>query len=207
MQISTREAQPRQLGGSVRKHGPHVSSPHARAPCPRPQANNQLSGVVKGLVAMKPKQLAAVAHLLTAEQLEEIGLAARLPRVNQVRGRPRRAGWRRRKAALQGRAPASCGGAGPPAAPGVPVPPSPHPIYSPTCPPSPLQGRKRHENRVAQLIRSGTSDEAIQKLAVRPGAGACRSGGRLAGPEGKRESVGRGCGVGAALKALSRGLV
>ncbi len=29
------------------------------------------------------------------------------------------------------------------------------------------QGRKRHENRVAQLIRDGASDEVLEKLAVR----------------------------------------
>jgi len=60
---------------------------------------------------MSPKQLSAVRHLLSEEQLHELSLASRLPRVNQ--------------------------------------------------------GRKRHENRVAQLIRDGTSDAAVLKLAVR----------------------------------------
>ncbi|KAI8466132.1 MAG: hypothetical protein J3K34DRAFT_69665 [Monoraphidium minutum] len=72
------------------------------------RANAELTDVVRGLVGMSPKQLAAVAHLLSAEQLAEIALAARLPRVNQ--------------------------------------------------------GRKRHENRVSQLIRAETSEDAIFKL-------------------------------------------
>lgn len=64
---------------------PQTPPPPLLSTPPHPlQAAAELSSVVKGLVGMSPKQLAAVSHLLTEEQLQEIGLAARLPRVNQV---------------------------------------------------------------------------------------------------------------------------
>lgn len=120
---------------------------------------------------MTPKQLAAVRHLLTAEQLSELALAARLPRSNQARGRARMRACRRAcscthahaSAPARMHAPLRCGCAQPRA--GMRAVKAASACPAPAAPWH-LQGRKRHENRAAQLMRDGTSDAAVAKLVV-----------------------------------------
>ncbi len=64
------------------------------APCPLffflhiASTARKVLDVVRGLTIMTSKQLAAVSHLLPPGTVEAVGLAARLPRSNQV-GRAR----------------------------------------------------------------------------------------------------------------------
>ncbi len=69
-------------------HSVSASAHHPALPCILlPQIAQQVLDLVRGLVGMNRKQLAAVSHLLNDEQLEHLRLAARLPITNQGRKR------------------------------------------------------------------------------------------------------------------------
>lgn len=68
--------------------GMHVAPWQAEYRLLLPWTENQLRNIVHGLCKMSGKQLQAVSHLLSEEQIKEIKIAMDIPPTNQAGGWP-----------------------------------------------------------------------------------------------------------------------